>query len=76
MLPRGFSSSANAASAAGDMSSVRSVPSPAMDISWFWQNGQRRLQPKPPTDKIILPPWNRRSGFFSTGSRARLTTLP
>ena len=47
-----------------------------MEISWFWQNGQRKLQPKLPTDKIVLPLWNRRSGFFSMGSSARLTTLP
>ncbi len=76
MFPRGISSAALSASRSGDTSTVWIVPSPAMEISWFWQKGQRRLQPKLPTDKIRLLGRKRRRGFFSMGSRARLVSLP
>jgi hypothetical protein len=42
----------------------------------FWQKKQDMLHPKLPADRILLPGKNRASGFFSTGSRARLVNLP
>ena len=76
MFRWGTNSAALAASCSGDTSTVGIPLSPAIEISWFWQKGQRRLQPKLPTDKIRLPGWNRRRGFFAMGSRAKLVSFP
>ena len=53
-----------------------SLSSTALEISAFWQNGQKRLQPKHPAERIRLPGKNRRSGFFSIGSSASAVRRP
>ena len=47
-----------------------------LEISWFWQNEQARLQPAVPKDSVALPgrKWN--SGFFSIGSTQKPDEAP
>ena len=54
----GRAASASSVSSSGH--TVSAVPAQRracsdQEISWFWQKGQRKLQPKPPADRIILP---------------------
>src|SRR5690349_24476345 len=62
------SCAAAAASASGAAADDSVSISRDLEMSWFWQNRQARLQPAVPNDSTAEPGRKWLSGFFSTGS--------